>query len=135
MLNVAFTRGFVSSQAFVDRYGKDAIKTLLPSKGGSGGLDFTPTHPKANRKRSRGWGSRRAAQSHAVLEQGRRRPDRGGSRGRLRLERARDRVAMTRGAHGTRLKVIIDDEGSHGKSGILGDQGREALAVSAGRRT
>ena len=28
-LNVTFTRGFVSSQAFVDKYGADAIPTLL----------------------------------------------------------------------------------------------------------
>src|SRR5438105_6578082 len=47
VLNVAFTRGFVSSQAFVDRYEKDAIKTLLPLKADKG-LDFTPTHPKAD---------------------------------------------------------------------------------------
>src|SRR5436190_10795510 len=46
LLNVTFTRGFVSSQAFVDRYGVDAIKTLLPAKADEG-LDFKPTHPKA----------------------------------------------------------------------------------------
>ncbi|NML34154.1 phospholipase D-like domain-containing protein [Paraburkholderia antibiotica] len=47
-LNVAFTRGFVSSQAFVDQYQKDGpISSLLPSKAAEG-LDFTPTHPKAD---------------------------------------------------------------------------------------
>src|SRR5687768_4531057 len=45
-LNVCFTRGFVSSQAFVDKYGADAIPTLLPAKADKG-LDFVPTHPKA----------------------------------------------------------------------------------------
>ena len=30
VLNVAFTRGFVSSQAFVDKYGAAAIPKLLP---------------------------------------------------------------------------------------------------------
>ena len=45
-LNVTFTRGFVSSQAFVDKYGADAIPTLLPAKADAG-LDFVPTHPKA----------------------------------------------------------------------------------------
>src|SRR5437870_2567749 len=45
-LNVAFTRGFVASQAFVDKYGADdAIRTLLPGNA-DGGLDFVPTHPK-----------------------------------------------------------------------------------------
>ena len=51
-LNVTFTRGFVSSQAFVDRYvdkgenPKDAIGTLLPAKADAG-LTFIATHPKA----------------------------------------------------------------------------------------
>ena len=48
VLNVTFTRGFVSSQAFVDRYvTKDnGIETLLPQKDDEP-LDFVPTHPEA----------------------------------------------------------------------------------------
>src|SRR4029077_18270887 len=43
--NVTFTRGFVSSQAFVDRYIKDGpIETLVPPLADKG-LDFTPSHP------------------------------------------------------------------------------------------
>lgn len=47
-LNVTFTRGFVSSQAFVDRYvsGTDGMKTLIPETADEG-LAFVPTHPKA----------------------------------------------------------------------------------------
>jgi len=45
-LNVAFTRGFVSSQAFVDKFGANAIPKLLPAKAASG-LTFVPTPPKA----------------------------------------------------------------------------------------
>src|SRR6478735_9877915 len=45
-LNVAVTRGFVSSQAFVDEWGADSIPELLPSDADKG-LDFVPTHPKA----------------------------------------------------------------------------------------
>jgi PLD-like domain len=46
-LNVAYTRGFVSSQAFVDYYEKSGdISTLIPDKADEG-LDFKPTHPKA----------------------------------------------------------------------------------------
>src|SRR5215831_18860510 len=45
-LNVAFTRGFVSSQAFVNRYASVApISTLLPEVA-SQGLTFVPSHPK-----------------------------------------------------------------------------------------
>lgn len=46
-LNVTFTRGFVASQAFVDYYEKDGkINTIIPGKA-KDGLDFKPTHPKA----------------------------------------------------------------------------------------
>jgi hypothetical protein len=45
-LNVAFTRGFVSSQAFVDHYQRTGkMSELLPAKA-AGGLDFVPTHPE-----------------------------------------------------------------------------------------
>lgn len=44
-LNVTFTRGFISSQAFVDHYLEQGeIKKLLPAKS-KDGLDFKPTHP------------------------------------------------------------------------------------------
>jgi len=48
-LNVAFTRGFISSQAFVDRYvtETDGMETLIPATAEEG-LDFTATHPKAD---------------------------------------------------------------------------------------
>ncbi|MGA7437262.1 MAG: phospholipase D-like domain-containing protein [Luteibacter sp.] len=46
-LNVTFTRGFVASQAFVDRYGQDgSVSSLLPPTG-TDQLKFKPTHPKA----------------------------------------------------------------------------------------
>ncbi|MCC7537456.1 MAG: phospholipase [Deltaproteobacteria bacterium] len=47
-VNVTFTRGFVSSQAFVERYeSAGPISTLLPAKADDG-LSFQPTHPKAD---------------------------------------------------------------------------------------
>jgi len=48
-LNVAFTRGFVSSQAFVDRYvtDNDGLETLIPGKA-EDGLQFVPTHQKSD---------------------------------------------------------------------------------------
>ena len=50
-LDVSFTRGFISSQAFVEKYGKTEadVATLIPPnapKGGTG-LDFQSTNPKA----------------------------------------------------------------------------------------
>ena len=47
-LNVTFTRGFVSSQAFVDRFEKfGPINKLVPAKAADG-LKFKPTHPNAD---------------------------------------------------------------------------------------
>lgn len=48
-LNVTFTRGFVSSQAFVDRYvtDTDGLDTLIPAAADEG-LGFVPSHPKAD---------------------------------------------------------------------------------------
>ena len=49
-LNVAFARGFISSQAFVDKFvsPEHGIKTLIPTAG-KDGLHFSPTHPDAKR--------------------------------------------------------------------------------------
>lgn len=46
-LNIAFTRGYIASQSFVDTYGgQDQLKTLLPPKVADG-IDFTPTNPRS----------------------------------------------------------------------------------------
>ena len=46
-LDVSFTRGFVTSQAFVDKYNSGGgIPALLPAKSKEG-LAYVPTHPKA----------------------------------------------------------------------------------------
>ena len=47
LINIAFTRGYVASQAFVDRFGgAAAIPQLLPAKADEG-LGFLATHAKA----------------------------------------------------------------------------------------
>lgn len=46
-INIAFTRGFISSQAFVETFEPDgAITTLVPGES-KVGLDFKPTHKRA----------------------------------------------------------------------------------------
>ena len=128
-LNVAFTRGFVSSQAFVDRYeSKGAIKTLLPAKA-SEGLTFAPTHPLT--KDALGWMGFEGR--HAILDV---------------LDQAiADTTAQVRVVAydlgepdvvgrleklGPRLKVIIDDDGEHGKATSAEAQAAKRLAISAG---
>jgi phosphatidylserine/phosphatidylglycerophosphate/cardiolipin synthase-like enzyme len=64
-LNVTFTRGFVSSQAFVDKYVEPGhgMETLIPETSKEG-LDFVPAHPKAEEALS--WMGFEAR--HAILE-------------------------------------------------------------------
>ena len=46
-VNICFTRGFVSSQAFVDRYSEDGLSKLIPASA-EHGLEFVPSHPKTD---------------------------------------------------------------------------------------
>ena len=128
-LNVAFTRGFVSSQAFVEQYEEDGpISTLLPARADQG-LDFEPTHPEAEQAYQwMGFEARRA-----ILEV---------------LDRAiADADAEVRVVAydlnepelvsglerlGGRLKVIVDDSDEHGKEDSAETRAAERLAASAG---
>ena len=66
-LNVAFTRGFVSSQAFVDRYGAAAVATLIPAAA-KDGLRFVASNPKAGEALA--WmGFEALSAIHEVLDQ------------------------------------------------------------------
>jgi phosphatidylserine/phosphatidylglycerophosphate/cardiolipin synthase-like enzyme len=130
VLNVAFTRGFVSSQAFVDRFvsAKDGISTLLPKKADDG-LNFVPTHPKAAEALTwMGFEARQAILD--VLDEG------------IRDKKAQVRVvAYDLNEHdfvsrleqlGNRLKIVIDDSGDHGAAESAETQAEGRLKASAG---
>ncbi|HEY3568431.1 MAG TPA: phospholipase D-like domain-containing protein [Thermoanaerobaculia bacterium] len=128
-LNVTFTRGFVSSQAFVDNYGgDDAIKTLLPPSADAG-LDFVPTHPKAEEALAwMGFEARSAILE--VLDQA------------IADEQAEVRavvydlnepgIVSRLEKLGKRLKILIDDEGDHGEATSAETAAAKRLALSAG---
>jgi phosphatidylserine/phosphatidylglycerophosphate/cardiolipin synthase-like enzyme len=128
-LNVSFTRGFVSSQAFVDRYQPAGpISTLLPKKGADG-LDFEPTHPEAAEALNwMGFEARRAILG--LLDQA------------LADEQAEVRViaydlnepeVVSRLERlGERLKVIVDDSADHGEADSAETQAAKRLSESAG---
>ena len=129
-LNVTYTRGFVSSQAFVDRYESSGpISQLLPSDADDG-LTFLPTHPKA--EEALAWMGFEAR--HAILEV----LDEA-----IADEEARVRVVAYDLSEpdvvsrleklGARLKVIIDDDGPHGEVHSGETQAEERLVASAGR--
>jgi phosphatidylserine/phosphatidylglycerophosphate/cardiolipin synthase-like enzyme len=111
-LNVAFTRGFVSSQAFVDRYeSKGSISKLLPKKADQG-LTFIPTHPLAKDALVwMGFEARQAilkvldeaiANKHAQVYV-------------VAYDLNEPEVVSRFEKLGSRLMIIIDDEGDHGK--------------------
>jgi phosphatidylserine/phosphatidylglycerophosphate/cardiolipin synthase-like enzyme len=128
-LNVAFTRGFVSSQAFVDQYeSRGPISTLLPENADEG-LTFVPTHPSA--KRALAWMGFEARQAILeVLDQA------------ISDDKAQVRVVaydlnepdvVSRlESLGDRLKVIIDDSKGHGEATSCETRAAERLRASAG---
>ena len=129
LLNVAFTRGFVSSQAFVDRYASAGdISTLLPA-GAADGLTFMPTHPKA--VEALAWmGFEARSAIFEVLDLA------------IADKKAQVRVIaydlnepglVTRLEKlGARLKIIIDDSADHGAAGSAENQAAARLITSAG---
>jgi hypothetical protein len=129
-LNVAFTRGFVSSQAFVDRYQPAGpISELVPDDADKG-LDFVPTHPKATEALAwMGFEGREAVLgllAEAVAD-----PD-----AKVRVV-AYDLNQPELVGHlqqlGDRLQVVIDDSGSHGKDESAEHEAEKRLVKSAGR--
>jgi phospholipase D-like protein len=127
-LNVTFTRGFVSSQAFVDRYrSKGSISTLIPAKADQG-LKFVPTHPLTQEALEwMGFEARRAilgVLDRAIADQ----------QARVRVvayDLNEPEVLKRLVQLGPRLKVIIDDEGDHGKSTSAESQAEKELWQSA----
>lgn len=128
-LNVTFTRGFVSSQAFVDKYGEEGIETLLPGKADEG-LTFTPSHSKTEEALAwMGFEARSAileVLQEAVADK----------KAQVKVVaydlNERDVVAALEKL-GKRLKLIIDDEGDHGEQTSAEKQAEDRLVASAGR--
>jgi hypothetical protein len=129
LLNVTFTRGFVSSQAFVDEYEKyGPISKLLPAKAVDG-LNFVPTHPKANETLK--WMGFEAY--NAILEV----LDKGiaDKKAKVRVvayDLNEPDVVSRLEEFGDRLKIIIDDSADHGKQESGETQAAARLSHSAG---
>ena len=128
-LNVAFTRGFVSSQAFVDRYESVApISTLIPDDADKG-LSFIPTHPKANEALA--WMGFEAR--HAILEVlDQAIADKRAQVRAIAYDLSEPDVVSRLEQLGSRLKILIDDSGEHGDTGSGETQSAQRLSASAG---
>jgi phosphatidylserine/phosphatidylglycerophosphate/cardiolipin synthase-like enzyme len=129
LLNVAFTRGFVSSQAFVDRYGADTLPTLLPENADEG-LRFRPTHAEAQEALAwMGFEARKAILG--VLDEAVADPD-----AQVRVvaydlcePEVVSRLKKLKG----RLKIIIDDSDHHGMADSAESAAEALLGKSAGK--
>jgi phosphatidylserine/phosphatidylglycerophosphate/cardiolipin synthase-like enzyme len=128
-LNVSFTRGFVSSQAFVDRFeSAGAISTLLPANADDG-LDFVPTHPKA--KEALNWMGFEAR--NAILEVlDSAIKDTNAQVRVVAYDLSESDVVSRLQKLGNRLEIIIDDEGHHGEDQSGESEAARRLAASAG---
>lgn len=127
-LNVTFTRGFVSSQAFVENYQRFGdINTLLPPRADDG-LDFKPTHPKTKEALAwMGFEARRVildlldraiADEKAAVQV-------------VAYDLSELEVVNRLKKLGKRLQIIIDDDGAHGKPGS-GETKAAAILTAAG---
>lgn len=111
-LNVTFTRGFVSSQAFVDKYVDEqhGMQTLIPASAPEG-LDFVPTHPKA--KQALAWMGFEAR--HAILQVlDEAIADTTAQVEVVAYDLSEREVYLRLRKLGQRLRIIIDDSGEHG---------------------
>jgi hypothetical protein len=127
--NVTFTRGFVSSQAFVDRYMKDGPINTLVAPVAAKGLDFTSTHPDS--AAALAWmGFEARAAILETLDQAI------ADKAEVRvvaydfnLPEIVDRLEKL----GSSLKIIIDDSKGHGGAGTAETEAEGRLVASAGR--
>ena len=128
-LNVTYTRGFVSSQAFVDLFASEGpISQLLPSKADDG-LIFTPTHPKA--EEALAWMGFEAR--HAILEVlDQAIADEEAQVCVVAYDLNEPDVVSRLEKLGNRLRVIIDNSDSHGEADSAESQAEERLVASAG---
>jgi phosphatidylserine/phosphatidylglycerophosphate/cardiolipin synthase-like enzyme len=127
-LNVAFTRGFVSSQAFVDRYGAEAIPKLLPAKADDG-LQFKSTLAEAEQALAwMGFEARSAILE--VLDQAI--ADKTAEVCAAVYDLNEPAIVNRYKALGKRLRIIIDNDGAHGKRGSAETRAAALLAKSAG---
>ncbi len=127
--NVTFTRGFVSSQAFVDRYVKDGPINTLVAPLAAKGLDFTPTHPDSTAALAwMGFEARAAileTLDQAIADNAEVRViayD-------FNLPDIMDRLEKL----GSSLRIIIDDSKGHGGPGTAETEAEGRLVASAGR--
>ncbi|ACB76618.1 phospholipase D-like domain-containing protein [Opitutus terrae] len=130
-LNVTYTRGFVSSQAFADRYGKYPLTALLPATADQG-LEFQPGCPEKVAKGAYAWmGFEARSAVLEVLDQAL-----GDPQAQVRVvayDLCEPGIVSRLEQLGTRLKIIIDDsKPDHGAKTSAEAAAERRLIASAG---
>jgi len=128
-LNVAFTRGFVASQAFADKFaGGGDVTTLIPTDPDKG-LTFVSTNPQETAALN--WMGFEARS--AILDLLDSAINDTTAQVRVTAYDLNEPEVVTRLVKlGNRLKIIIDDSGTHGHAGSAEDQAQTMLTASAG---
>jgi PLD-like domain len=127
--NVTFTRGFVSSQAFVDRYVKDGPINTLVAPVAAKGLDFTSTHPDSTAALAWMGFEARAAILQTIDQAIADKAEVRVVAYDFNLPEVVDRLEKL----GSSLKIIIDDSKGHGGDGTAETEAEGRLVASAGR--
>lgn len=128
-INVSFTRGYISSQAFVQRFAPDRdISTLIPDKAAKG-LEFEATHENAEQAHE--WmGFEARSVLHEILDEAiRKKAEVRIIAYDLNLPEIVSRLAKLK----SRLKIIIDDSGEHGKPDSPESKAARRLGKTAGK--
>jgi len=128
-LNICFTRGFISSQAFIKNFGTDnSVAAILPPSANAG-LDFKPTY--ANEEKALAWmGFEARSAILNVLDQAA-----GDTTAQVKVAAYdfNDMEIVSRLQKlGSRLKIIIDDSGTHGPATSAESRAAALLKTSAG---
>jgi phosphatidylserine/phosphatidylglycerophosphate/cardiolipin synthase-like enzyme len=129
LLNVTFTRGFIASQSFVDYFGTNGgVGTLIPTTANQG-LTFVSKDPKESAALDwMGFEDRLAilnALDQAVND----------STAQVRVtayDFNEPEIISRLQKLGNRLRVIIDDSGTHGQKGAAENTAQTMLTASAG---
>ena len=127
--NVTFTRGFVSSQAFVDRYEENGPINTLVAPVAAEGLDFTSTHPDSVKALAWMGFEARAAILETLDQAIAHNAEVRVIAYDLNLPEIVDQLEKL----GSRLKIIIDDSKGHGGAGTAETDAEGRLVSSAGR--
>lgn len=129
-INVAFTRGFVSSKAFTKKYGQDGLKSILPAKADEG-LDFKAKDPKLQEEALAWMGFEARQVILSALDQALK--DTTATVRMLAYDFNEPGILSRLQRMGKRVKIIIDDSNSHETSDDAETKAAAILAKTAGK--